>query len=87
MIESSRPLVLSLLVAGSVASIGMAGEDCSSATFGQLPDQQPRPGHDVDDLVLVLKSWGPCFPPCAADLNGDGVVDVDDLIQVILNWS
>jgi hypothetical protein len=47
---------------------------------------------DVDDLLIVIKSWGPCYPPrmCAADIapppDGNGVVDVDDLLMVINNW-
>ncbi len=45
---------------------------------------------NVDDLVTVILSWGPCpgFPfVCAADLDGNRVVDVDDLVTVILNWG
>jgi hypothetical protein len=45
---------------------------------------------DVDDLVAVILSWGPCagFPvPCPADVDGSEAVDVDDLVQVILNWG
>ena len=42
---------------------------------------------DVDDLLLVINSWGPCAPPCAADLNFTEVADVDDLLAVINNWG
>ena len=44
---------------------------------------------DTDDLLAVLTSWGPCWPPppCAADPTGDGTVDVDDLLLVIVSWS
>jgi hypothetical protein len=44
---------------------------------------------DVDDLVAVVLSWGPCpvGEPCPADFNDSGAVDVDDLIMVILNWG
>jgi hypothetical protein len=41
---------------------------------------------DVDDLVLVILSWGPC-PCCPADVDGKGAVDVDDLIAVITGWT
>jgi hypothetical protein len=37
---------------------------------------------DVDDLVIVLGSWGAC-PACPADLNGDGEVAVEDLLIVL----
>ncbi len=39
---------------------------------------------DVEDLVLVILSWGQGSP---GDLNGDGLVDVLDLIEVIMNWG
>jgi hypothetical protein len=43
---------------------------------------------DVDDLVLVVLTWGPCQgSPCPGDVNDDGQVDVDDLIAVILAWG
>jgi hypothetical protein len=44
---------------------------------------------DVDDLVTIITSWGPCADPddCPADVNGDGEVDVDDLLAVLLNWG
>jgi glucose/arabinose dehydrogenase len=45
---------------------------------------------DVDDLVAVILSWGPCpaIPAaCPADVDHTGAVDVDDLVFVILNWG
>jgi hypothetical protein len=42
---------------------------------------------NVEDLVLVITSWGPCPSPCDADLTGDGAVDVQDLVSVIVHWS
>lgn len=41
---------------------------------------------DVDDLLTVIGSWGPC-PGCAADINSDNVVNVDDLLAVIGSWG
>ncbi len=41
---------------------------------------------DVDDLIVVILSWGVCAT-CAGDVNGDGQVDVDDLVAVILGWG
>jgi hypothetical protein len=48
---------------------------------------------DVDDLVGVILTWGPCVTPpsgCAGDIDqpcGSGEVDVDDLVAVILGWG
>jgi hypothetical protein len=53
-----------------------------------VADIAPEGGNgavDVDDLILVILSWGQTDVP--ADINGSGVVDVDDLIAVILNWG
>ncbi|MHC5003879.1 MAG: DUF922 domain-containing protein, partial [Planctomycetota bacterium] len=43
-----------------------------------------------DDLLTVILGWGDCPPapaPCPGDVNGDDMVDVDDLIRVILGWT
>jgi hypothetical protein len=48
---------------------------------------------DVQDMVAVILSWGPCPPSkrrgatCPADIDNDGTVGVGDLIAVILNWG
>ena len=45
---------------------------------------------DVDDLLLVINSWGPCPSPpesCQGDITGSGAVDVDDLLDVINAWG
>jgi hypothetical protein len=41
---------------------------------------------DVDDLVEVIVSWGPCAG-CQADIDGNGVVGVQDLVRVIVHWG
>jgi hypothetical protein len=43
----------------------------------------------VNDLVLMLTSWGCTDPPgpCPADLNGDGVVNVNDLVILLVAWG
>ena len=38
----------------------------------------------------LITSWGACPAPpaaCLADLNGDGNVNVNDLLIVITHWS
>ena len=44
---------------------------------------------DVQDLVIVITSWGECPGglPCPADVNDDGVVNVSDLVSVITGWG
>lgn len=39
------------------------------------------------DLQSVLLAWGPCGSVCHADQNGDGVVDIADLLIVIENFT
>lgn len=42
---------------------------------------------NVDDLLVVINSWGSCPAPCPADLDGNGVVNVDDLLNLINHWG
>jgi hypothetical protein len=42
------------------------------------------------DLFAVIAAWGDCPnkpADCAADLDNNGVVDIDDLFTVIGHWS
>ena len=41
---------------------------------------------DVNDLLEVIDSWGPCAS-CPADILVDGYVDVSDLLIVVGNWG
>jgi hypothetical protein len=44
---------------------------------------------DVDDLLMVINSWGAC-KDCPADIApeaGNDIVDVDDLLVVINHWG
>jgi hypothetical protein len=41
---------------------------------------------DVNDILIVIGSWGSC-PACEGDVNDDGVVDTDDVLLVIANWG
>jgi hypothetical protein len=52
-------------------------------------DIAPKGGNgnvDVDDLLLVINSWGRCRG-CVADIEFSGIVDVDDLLAVINQWG
>lgn len=71
-------------------------QSCEVCEGTCVPDIVPEPGDgmvDVDDLLAVINSWGPCAPfsGCPADVapgqSGNNVVDVDDLIAVINAWG
>jgi hypothetical protein len=39
---------------------------------------------------MVITNWGPCDEPpspCPGDANGNGEVEVQDLVLVITNWG
>jgi len=45
---------------------------------------------DVNDLLAVITTWGPCPAPptaCDADIDNSGTVDVNDLLAVITTWG
>ncbi|HRQ76454.1 MAG TPA: vanadium-dependent haloperoxidase [Phycisphaerales bacterium] len=42
---------------------------------------------DVQDLLMLLGSWGACPGLCPADLNKDAVVDVLDLLMLLGSWG
>src|SRR5262249_50779408 len=50
---------------------------------------------DIDDLLLVINSWGNCPQPCPpasdsscpADVDDNCHVDIDDLLRVINSWG
>jgi hypothetical protein len=50
---------------------------------------------DVNDMVMIIMSWGecpqPCPPGCVGDIapapSGDCAVNADDLLAVITNWG
>jgi DNA-binding beta-propeller fold protein YncE len=77
---------------GSLSSINV-----SNPSMIVIVDDDPVVGDvdgsgavDIDDLVMVILTWGPCASPpqpCAADLDHSGAVNVDDLVMVIVNWG
>jgi hypothetical protein len=42
---------------------------------------------NVEDLLVLIGSWGPCTGECPADINDDGTVGVEDLLMVIGAWG
>ncbi len=49
-----------------------------------VPGDVDGDGHcNVNDILAIVAAWGPCSGPCPADLNGDEVVGVDDILLVL----
>ena len=42
---------------------------------------------DVNDLLLIIASWGICSGDCPGDLSGDELVDVSDILLLLSFWS
>jgi len=42
---------------------------------------------DVEDLLSVIRVWGPALGNSPADFNDDQLVNVQDLLTVIVNWT
>jgi len=54
-----------------------------------LRDPKTFIAEDLDDLLAVLSSWGPCpvTPGCPADLDGSLDVDFGDLVLLLGAWG
>ncbi len=67
--------------------------DGSIALFTTVPAQPPSNPADlngdgvvaINDLLILLASWG--LPAVPADLDGNGVVGINDLLILLANWT
>jgi hypothetical protein len=57
-----------------------------SPGFSKPGDTDCNSTVNVDDILRVINSWGPC-QGCAADFGDDGIVNLTDLFVVIDNWT
>jgi hypothetical protein len=79
-------------VVGSAVDRGAFEFQTCLADFVPLTDQGDGEVN-VEELIEVIASWGPCLQPCPpvfgcpADIVPNCAVDVDDLIAVILGWG
>ena len=58
----------------------------TSPLAADCPDTDGNDVINVNDLLAVISSWGPCNG-CPGDIDGSGVVDVTDLLMVIAAWG
>jgi hypothetical protein len=77
------PIPFACVTCGAGNSHYVAMLTCSAPCTADVTDNGVV---DVDDLLLVINSWGPCTG-CAADMTGNNVVDVDDLLTIINGWG
>jgi hypothetical protein len=82
-----------LLTGGSFTLAGGFWPSVSGEPVNTCPGDIAPIGGDglvnIDDLLLVISSWGACAG-CAADvvpIGGDGLVDIDDLLAIISAWG
>jgi hypothetical protein len=99
LVQTSVPIMTSELgpVSGAFATAKLHPHGELVYETGQIRWIAYKPGDlngnaivNVDDLLIVINSWGMCPPPqfnCIADFNIDGVVSIDDLLFVINNWG
>lgn len=69
---------------------GTSGQGTMILTCDEVtcPADLNRSGEvDIQDLLALLATWGPCPQPCATDLSGDGQVDVSDLLMLLGAWG
>jgi hypothetical protein len=84
---ASLYLTGSFASAGGIVSTGLAEWRCPDELPGVVGDANDDCVVNIDDLVVVVTTWGPCSRRCGGDLDGNGVVDIDDLVNVITHWS
>jgi hypothetical protein len=63
--------------------------ELGTMTLGDITDHSGLGTHgdrkvDVADLLHMLEAWG---PEGITDLNGDHIVNRDDLIVLLNNWA
>jgi hypothetical protein len=77
--------------AGQIAAEAWDGND----SYAVILTPRPRKPGDTDcddlvninDLLNVIGAWGDAGPGLYEDLNGDKVIDFQDIIAVLLNWN
>jgi hypothetical protein len=75
---------------GGPLSTCAGGNPCGPTCPADIAPSGGNGSVDVDDLLSVINSWGPCAG-CDADVapepDGNNSVDVDDLLMIINSWG
>ena len=77
------------------STLTVTDADLSVASFSAAdPAAASRLTADINDLLMVLQSWGSCAATtvtaphdCSADFNGDSNIDIKDLLIILSEWS
>ena len=76
---------------GNTGTTGLPAVDMGAFEFQPPVDINMDGIVNVNDLLSVINSWGPCAMPCPADIApypaGDGLVNFQDLLKVLLSWG
>ncbi len=78
---------------GQIAAIGGYEAEPAGFLLEPVDQRQGDINHDcavgLDDLVMLLDKWGPCpeMVACVGDIEGNGAVDVIDLLIILSNWT
>lgn len=99
-IDADQSIATGVVGEAAVAGVALA----SAVDVDTNPDSEPTEDQpkiatdltgdgvvDLDDVLLVLQSWGSCHPfsltPCFGDVNSDGYVDQHDLLLLLADWG
>jgi len=80
-------VILSMVTNSAGILVGADAQVTARPDVQDVPGDVTGDGHvGVDDLLLVISSWGFC-PGCDADIDGDDYVGVDELLVVLQYWG
>ena len=67
----------------TLSSSYLVGGECFDSTYPEDNDV------DLDDLTVFANNFGSTDPDAlnSADINGDGLIDLDDFVMIASNWN
>ncbi|MHC5024354.1 MAG: hypothetical protein ACYTGG_10670 [Planctomycetota bacterium] len=89
-LQRGRAFRLRVDIVGGAQVQSVTGVDDIEIVRGPAGDLDLDGAVNINDLLALLASWGPCPAPpaaCPADLDGDGVVGITDLLALLANWG
>ena len=87
--EKHRLFSLSATLRGMMLAAVMSVPCVSTSAHAQCPDLDGDTDVDIDDLTVMITSYGLCFPgdACTADIDGDGEVTSSDIGLLIMEFG